>query len=168
VAGLVDPDEGAECVDALEGVSARLRPKAMSSLPPGPMYHSSSRVMRPGSCPLRTDLHRVLLAGIEGVLVRWGQSPQAITIDGHRVVVTISGARRTKTVGGLGEAVRRCFAAVTTERLSAYHQRHGDGTPGMDVLLQAMVDPMAAGVAFTVHPPLLAATALCRVHGCDA
>jgi 2-polyprenyl-6-methoxyphenol hydroxylase-like FAD-dependent oxidoreductase len=41
----------------------------------------------------RTDLHRVLLAGIEGVPVRWGQSPQAITIDGHRVVVTISGAR---------------------------------------------------------------------------
>ena len=29
---------------------------------------------------------------------------------------------------GLGEAVRRCFAAATAERVSAYHQRHGDGT----------------------------------------
>ncbi len=57
------------------------------------------------------------------------------------------------TVEGLGEAVRRCFAAVTAERVSAYHQRHGNGTvPGMAVLVQAMVDPMAAGVAFTVHP----------------
>jgi rifampicin phosphotransferase len=56
-------------------------------------------------------------------------------------------------VEGLGEAVRRCFAAVTAERVSAYHQRHGNGTaPGMAVLVQAMVDPMAAGVAFTVHP----------------
>jgi phosphohistidine swiveling domain-containing protein len=56
-------------------------------------------------------------------------------------------------VGGLGEAVRRCFAAVTAERVSAYHQRHGNGTaPGMAVLVQAMVEPMAAGVAFSVHP----------------
>jgi phosphoenolpyruvate synthase/pyruvate phosphate dikinase len=55
-------------------------------------------------------------------------------------------------VEGLGEAVRRCFAAVTAERVSAYHRRHGDGTPGMAVLVQAMVEPMAAGVAFSVHP----------------
>ena len=34
-------------------------------------------------------------------------------------------------VEGLGEAVRRCFAAATAERVAAYHQRHGDGTaPG--------------------------------------
>ncbi len=55
-------------------------------------------------------------------------------------------------VEGLGEAVRRCFAATTSERVSAYHQRHGGGTAGMAVLVQAMVDPMAAGVAFTAHP----------------
>ena len=47
---------------------------------------------------------------------------------------------------GLGEAVRRCFAAATAERVSAYHQRrHGDGTPRMAVLVQAMVDPITAG-----------------------
>ena len=34
-------------------------------------------------------------------------------------------------VEGLGEAVRRCFAAATAERVAAYHQRHGNGTaPG--------------------------------------
>ena len=55
-------------------------------------------------------------------------------------------------VEGLREAVRRCFAASTSERVSAYHQRHGGGTGGMAVLVQAMVDPMAAGVAFTAHP----------------
>jgi rifampicin phosphotransferase len=57
------------------------------------------------------------------------------------------------TVEGIGEAVRRCFAAATAERVSAYHRRHGNGTAhGMAVLVQAMVDPMAAGVAFTAHP----------------
>jgi rifampicin phosphotransferase len=56
-------------------------------------------------------------------------------------------------VEGLGEAVRRCFAAATAERVSAYHQRRGNGTvPGMAVLVQAMVEPMAAGVAFTANP----------------
>jgi phosphohistidine swiveling domain-containing protein len=56
-------------------------------------------------------------------------------------------------VEGLGEAVQRCFAAATAERVSAYHQRHGKGTaPGMAVLVQAMLDPIAAGVAFSVHP----------------
>jgi pyruvate,water dikinase len=55
-------------------------------------------------------------------------------------------------VDGLGEAVRRCFAAATAERVAIYHRRHGNGTvPGMAVLVQAMVDPIAAGVAFSVH-----------------
>jgi rifampicin phosphotransferase len=55
-------------------------------------------------------------------------------------------------VEGLREAVRRCFAATTAERVSVYHQRHGGGAAGMAVLVQAIVDPMAAGVAFTAHP----------------
>ena len=48
--------------------------------------------------------------------------------------------------------MRRCFAAATSERVSAYHHRHGGGTAAMAVLVQAMVDPVAAGVAFTAHP----------------
>jgi phosphoenolpyruvate synthase/pyruvate phosphate dikinase len=46
---------------------------------------------------------------------------------------------------GWGEAVRRSFAGTTSERASAYHQRHGGGTARMSFLVQAMVDPMAAG-----------------------
>ena len=56
------------------------------------------------------------------------------------------------TAQGLGEAVRRCFAAASSERVSAYHQRHGGDEAAMAVLVQAMVDPVAAGVAFTAHP----------------
>ena len=55
-------------------------------------------------------------------------------------------------VDGLAQAVRLCFAAADAERVSAYHQRHGGGRAAMAVLVQAMVDPAAAGVAFTAHP----------------
>lgn len=55
-------------------------------------------------------------------------------------------------IDGLTEAVRRCFAAAGTERVSTYHRRHGGGTTAMAVLVQAMVDPVAAGVAFTADP----------------
>jgi phosphohistidine swiveling domain-containing protein len=55
-------------------------------------------------------------------------------------------------VAELVEAVRRCFAAAAAERVSAYHRRRGGGTVAMAVLVQAMVDPIAAGVAFTAHP----------------
>jgi len=53
---------------------------------------------------------------------------------------------------GLGDAVRRCFAAAVSERVTAYHDRHGGGAAAMAVLVQAMVDPRCAGVAFTAHP----------------
>ncbi|MGC5022732.1 PEP/pyruvate-binding domain-containing protein [Micromonospora sp. DT47] len=53
---------------------------------------------------------------------------------------------------GLGEAVRRCFAAAASERVTAYHRRQGGATAAMAVLVQVMVDPAAAGVAFTAHP----------------
>jgi rifampicin phosphotransferase len=52
----------------------------------------------------------------------------------------------------LGPAVRRCFAAAASERVAAYHERHGSVTGGMAVLVQVMIDPVAAGVAFTAHP----------------
>jgi pyruvate,water dikinase len=55
-------------------------------------------------------------------------------------------------VDGLGRAVRQCFAAAGAERLATYHRRHGGGRATMAVLVQAMIDPAAAGVAFTAHP----------------
>src|SRR5512133_1733225 len=45
----------------------------------------------------------------------------------------------------LGAAVRRCFAAAASERVAAYHERHGSGSAAMAVLVQAWV-------AFTAHP----------------
>jgi phosphohistidine swiveling domain-containing protein len=53
---------------------------------------------------------------------------------------------------GLVEAVRRCFAAAASERVVAYRNRHGGPMAAMAVLVQVMVDPVAAGVAFTAHP----------------
>ncbi|MEV4199647.1 PEP/pyruvate-binding domain-containing protein [Micromonospora globbae] len=53
---------------------------------------------------------------------------------------------------GLGEAVRHCFAAAASERVTAYHQRHAATAAAMAVLVQVMIDPVAAGVAFTAHP----------------
>jgi len=52
----------------------------------------------------------------------------------------------------LGEAVRRCFAAADADRVASYRQRHGGGNGAMAVLVQVMVDAVAAGVAFTAHP----------------
>ncbi|MFC7277335.1 PEP/pyruvate-binding domain-containing protein [Paractinoplanes rhizophilus] len=52
----------------------------------------------------------------------------------------------------LGNAVRACFAAADSDRVHAYHQRRGGPEPTMAVLVQRMIDPLAAGVAFTAHP----------------
>jgi rifampicin phosphotransferase len=52
----------------------------------------------------------------------------------------------------LDAAVRRCFAASRTERVAAYHERRGGVPAAMAVLVQLMVDPVVAGVAFTAHP----------------
>jgi phosphohistidine swiveling domain-containing protein len=56
------------------------------------------------------------------------------------------------TVEALALAVRRCFAAAGSERVTAYHHHVGGGRAVMAVLVQAMVDAVAAGVAFTAHP----------------
>ncbi|WP_158647571.1 PEP/pyruvate-binding domain-containing protein [Actinoplanes sp. ATCC 53533] len=52
----------------------------------------------------------------------------------------------------LGDAVRRCFASADADRVAGYRQRHGGAGGPMAVLVQEMVDPVAAGVAFTAHP----------------
>lgn len=53
---------------------------------------------------------------------------------------------------GLFDAVQTCFAAAGSERVLAYHRRSGGPKPSMAVLVQRMIDPVAAGVAFTAHP----------------
>jgi pyruvate,water dikinase len=49
----------------------------------------------------------------------------------------------------LPEAVDRCLASATTDRVAGYDRR--DGVP-MAVLIQRMVEPVAAGVALTADP----------------
>lgn len=70
---------------------------------------------------------------------------------------------------GLADAVRRCFAAAASARVAAYHSARAPDeaaanaptadipasdtpTEGMAVLVQQMIDPAAAGVAFTANP----------------
>jgi pyruvate,water dikinase len=60
----------------------------------------------------------------------------------------------------LAEAVRRCWESASSQRVAAYQQHRQqapDGPadprrPGMAVLVQRMVHPDAAGVAFTANP----------------
>ena len=49
---------------------------------------------------------------------------------------------------------RRCGGVRRQHRRASLGvpQRHAGGAAGMAVLVQAMVDPTAAGVAFTAHP----------------
>ena len=56
--------------------------------------------------------------------------------------------------GDLASAVRRCFAAALEQRVAVYRDRHGssEGPDGMAVLVQQMIDPVTAGVAFTANP----------------
>ncbi|UZX03524.1 hypothetical protein F8G81_13540 [Arthrobacter sp. CDRTa11] len=60
--------------------------------------------------------------------------------------------------GGLEDAVSRCFASAEAGRVRAYQtavpsgSRDNTAATGMAVLVQQMVDPAAAGVAFTANP----------------
>jgi rifampicin phosphotransferase len=54
----------------------------------------------------------------------------------------------------LPDAVRRCWASATSQRVTSYQQHHQQprDRPVMAVLVQRMVHPDAAGVAFTANP----------------
>jgi rifampicin phosphotransferase len=60
-------------------------------------------------------------------------------------------------LGELPDAVRRVFGSADASRVSAYREARGkasawDAMPRMAVLVQAMVEADAAGVAFTANP----------------
>jgi rifampicin phosphotransferase len=54
----------------------------------------------------------------------------------------------------LAEAVRRCWESATSQRVTTYqqHRQQPQDRPAMAVLVQRMVHPNAAGVAFTANP----------------
>jgi phosphohistidine swiveling domain-containing protein len=55
---------------------------------------------------------------------------------------------------GVAKAVRRCWASAHAARVSAYRYSPAGGAPvgAMAVLVQSMITPVAAGVAFTANP----------------
>lgn len=59
-----------------------------------------------------------------------------------------------RTVDGVHDAVRRCFASLWTDRAVAYRRAAGfaDDAAAMAVVVQTMVAADAAGVAFSIHP----------------
>jgi 2-polyprenyl-6-methoxyphenol hydroxylase-like FAD-dependent oxidoreductase len=93
----------------------------------------------------RATLHQVLLAGADGVPVRWGQTPQAMTVDGDGVTVEFSdGAtdRYDLVLGadGLHSTVRRLvFDAPPPHPVGQYARRfvvtRPDSAPVWSVLL---------------------------------
>ncbi|UBU18428.1 PEP/pyruvate-binding domain-containing protein [Nonomuraea gerenzanensis] len=50
------------------------------------------------------------------------------------------------------DAVRRCWGSLFTERAVAYRAAAGVGDAAMAVVVQRMIDPVAAGVLFTANP----------------
>ncbi|PZG49801.1 pyruvate, water dikinase [Spongiactinospora gelatinilytica] len=54
--------------------------------------------------------------------------------------------------GPLLDAVRRCLDSLNTERAVAYRARAGIGEAAMAVVVQRMIDSVAAGVMFTADP----------------
>ncbi|NJP88706.1 pyruvate, water dikinase [Nonomuraea sp. FMUSA5-5] len=54
--------------------------------------------------------------------------------------------------GELVDAVRRCWGSLFTERAVAYRAAAGIEDAAMAVVVQRMIDPVAAGVLFTANP----------------
>ncbi|NUR86744.1 MAG: pyruvate, water dikinase, partial [Nonomuraea sp.] len=54
--------------------------------------------------------------------------------------------------GPLADAVRRCWDSLHTERAVAYRAAAGIEEAAMAVVVQKMIDPVAAGVMFTANP----------------
>lgn len=97
------------------------------------------------------ELHRLRLGREVTFAVRSSASEE----DGARA--TFAGVYRT-TLGvpreGLAQAILDCWASLWTEAALAYRLRVGGrgAVPAMAVIIQAMLTPRAAGVAYSRHP----------------
>lgn len=74
--------------------------------------------------------------------------PQASFADQHETVLNVRGA------DALIDAVRQCWESLTSPRAVSYREAAGipDRPARMGVVVQQMVDPLAAGVLFTANP----------------
>lgn len=100
-----------------------------------------------------------LLSGLREVMARhgamsWAVRSSATDEDGGEA--TYAGVYATRlgvTAEGLGEAVLACWASPWTATALSYHERsRSSEPPAMAVVLQPMLAPRAAGVAYSRHP----------------
>lgn len=94
-------------------------------------------------------------AGLGGSLVAVRSS--AVDEDGAEASFagqfdTVLGVRAEADGDALWDAIRRVWASAFSAHAVAYRARHGGAPPRMAVLIQAMVDAEAAGVAFSADP----------------
>jgi pyruvate,water dikinase len=108
------------------------------------------------AAPLPPDVTKALLRAAKGL----GDVPLAVRSSGvaedlsdasyagqYETVLDVHGAE------ALVMAVRKCWASAFSQRVKQYRAEHGQkGVSRLALLVQQMVQPEAAGVAFTANP----------------
>ncbi|MGH7167295.1 MAG: PEP/pyruvate-binding domain-containing protein, partial [Nitrospiraceae bacterium] len=105
--------------------------------------------------PLQETLHLELTALSHGPAALWAVRSSASAEDEENA--TFAGVYRT-VLGvpqqAIPAAIVDCWASLWTLAAFAYHQRLGRGAvvPAMAVVIQPLLSPRAAGVAYSCHP----------------
>jgi pyruvate,water dikinase len=120
----------------------------------GPAFTPTPEALR--NAPVPPDVE----AAIRAALTPWGETPMAVRSSAvaedlpgasfagqYETVLDVRGA------AAVLEAVRACWASAVAPRVLAYRADKGlPGAPRMAVLVQQLVQPVAAGVAFSANP----------------
>jgi len=151
--GLVSLDDPACEAPALVGNKAAtlaVLHRAGFQVPPGVVVSADALSGADNELP---PVVRAALSHVPGLLGRgpWAVRSSSTAEDSEHA----SFAGQFETVlnvdlGGLADAVLRCWRSRLTDRVRAYRGERGTGS--MSVLIQPMIDADAAGVAFTTDP----------------
>ncbi|MBI5542745.1 MAG: hypothetical protein HY901_02575 [Deltaproteobacteria bacterium] len=105
--------------------------------------------------PLGDDLRAALHATWDAL----GRRPVAVRSSGldedgstHSFAGQFDTVLGVDSIGELEAAVRRCWSSAFSERAAAYRAFVGAAAPRLAIVVQEMVNPHAAGVAFTRAP----------------
>lgn len=156
--GLAEVEEGwSELVGGKAvGLSAMIR--AGERVPEGFCVTTAAHgAVLAASGMLRDDLREAIVQAYEqlgagAVAVRSSATaedlPQASFAGQHETLLNVDGAE------ALIDAVRRCWDSLTSPRAVAYRESAGiaHASAQMAVVVQRMIDPVAAGVLFTANP----------------
>ena len=101
-----------------------------------------------------------VVAALEAAVAPWGDVPLAVrssAVDEDLAEASYAGLYTTvldvRGTAALRDAVRRCWESASSTGVAAYRQvREERHRPVMAVLVQPMLRPVAAGVAFTADP----------------